>query len=102
VSHDRLAFPAPELILGPAIKDEEALLNEGVEARAREEFLGAVAAGDMVTLGLPVIFEADDKAPMVLVTGPQPGQAGISEVSKQATARTRRAADAGCHAPAPG
>jgi hypothetical protein len=73
-------------INGPAIKDEEALLDEGVKVSAGEEFFGDVTAGDTVHLGLPIIFEADDEAHMVLVTGPQPGQAGIGKVRQQATA----------------
>jgi hypothetical protein len=63
-----LRAPHPDVrINGPAIKDEDLVLEESVEVGTGEEFLGDVAAGNMVDLGLPVSFEAEDKAHMVLV-----------------------------------
>jgi hypothetical protein len=85
-----LGVPPSDIgINGPTIKDKNALLDEGVEVSAKEECLGELAAGDTDHLGLSVILEADDKAYLVLVTGPHSGQAGICEGSEPATALPR-------------
>ena len=70
---------------GPAIEAPHLRLKAGIAVGPRAELLGDVAARPMVHLGLPVLLEADDNAHMVLVTGPQPDQAGIGESSTHAT-----------------
>src|SRR5919199_317806 len=81
-------FGPPDMRIGinrVAVEDQDVLLEEGIEVGPGEELLGDVAAREMIHLGLPIVFEPDDKAYPMLVAGPQPGQAGIGEVRQQAT-----------------
>ncbi len=64
-------------INGPAVEDKEGLIEERRESSPRQALLGDVAARDIGNCGFPVVLEADDQAPPMLVAGPQPGQAGL-------------------------
>jgi hypothetical protein len=75
---------------GPAVEEQEVLIEERIEVGPRAELLGDVAAREIVDLGLPVVFEADDQAPPMLVAGLQPGQAGRGKIGEHATAPPRR------------
>ena len=91
-------------INGPAIEDEGVLLEEGIEVGAGEELLGDLPAGDIVHLGLPVVFQADDEADIMGLARPEACQTRIGEVGEQAIAPPGLVdlADAGCHAPGRG
>jgi hypothetical protein len=59
-------------INGAAVAHEDILFKEDIEIDPREERWGDLAARDIVHLGLPVVFEADDKAHPVVIAGTQP------------------------------
>ena len=54
---------------GSAIEHEDLFLQEAIEVGAGEELRGDLAAGNRIDRGLPVVFEPDDKAHPVGVTG---------------------------------
>jgi len=81
-----LGAPYPHTgIDGSAVEPQDLLLQQNVEVGAGAKLQCDAAAGNQVDLRLPVVFEADHKAHPIGVTGPQPSQAGIRQVSQQAT-----------------
>jgi hypothetical protein len=68
------------------IAPEDVLREEGIELGPREECPGHLAPGDIVDLRLPVVVEADEKVPIVGVTGPEAFNTGLPEVGEQAVA----------------
>ena len=70
----------------PGRRAQDLLVQQDIEVGAGEKLLRDLPAGDIVHLGLPIVLEADDKTHPMGVTGPQPGQAGIRQVSEQAVA----------------
>jgi len=73
-------------INGPAIQDEDRLLDEGIEVSAREELAGHLPARDIVDLRLPVVLETDDEAHIMRFASLEPRNAGVPKVGQEATA----------------
>ena len=67
-----------------AIEHQRFGLQEGIKVGTWEELLRHLAPGDIVHLGLPVVFEPDDEAHAVFFAGAESREAGIGEVGKQA------------------
>jgi hypothetical protein len=80
----------PSGIDGPALQPQDLRLQEDSAVGSRAQLLGDPPAGQRVALGRPGVFEAEDKAHPVRVTGAQPGAAGRGEVGEHAAAAPGR------------
>jgi hypothetical protein len=65
---------------GPAVEDEDVVLDEGIEVGPREELLGDVSPGEIINLGLPVVLEANHELDPMGLTRPEAVEAGIGQV----------------------
>jgi hypothetical protein len=77
-------------INGSAIEHKDLFLEADVEVGPGEERWSDLATGNVVDLGLPIVFESDDQPHPLAIAGAQPRQAGVCEVSQQATPLPRR------------
>ncbi|MGH8070225.1 MAG: hypothetical protein ACRERE_34285, partial [Candidatus Entotheonellia bacterium] len=78
--------PLPIGVNGPAVAPEERFRQADLAGGPREARLGQLSTRHRVDRGLPVVCEADDNAPPVVMAGPQPGQAGRGEVGEPTAA----------------
>jgi hypothetical protein len=68
-----LDAPDPHISIdGPAVELQDLLLPVDIEVGSRKKLLGDPPPGNRVDLGFPVVFEANDKAHPMGVTGAPP------------------------------
>ena len=70
-------------ITGTAIQGQRVIRQEGIQVGPGEECRGQLSPGEIVTLGLPVVFQPDHVADAMSVAGLQPVQTSRGEISQQ-------------------